>query len=672
MTVVNTNVKALFAQNALSINNRTLNKAMQELSTGVRINSAKDDAAGLAISTRMSASLRGMTVAIRNANDGISMMQTAEGALGEISNMLQRMRELSAQAATGSLASSNRQALQAELDQLVAEIDNVAKTTNFNGIKLLDGSASSVSLQTGVNEGDQVTVEIEAASSKTLGLQGMRIEGQVTSGRVGASLNALAVDDVLINGKAAFAAAPALTTSAEAKELAAAINSNIGQHRVQATAFNTVKGVAPTATVFATGDISINATNITAASSLQELVSNINRDAAGVTAVLADDGSIELSNDTGLDIVVGGTSASTIAKAGLTGATYTGYVTLNSLDNADITIKAKSVANGYTGGAGTVADVQAMGFNESFTGAAASGGTVSTAAIAVTDDIRINGVQIGTSADSSALSKAAAINAVSAQSGVQASALTKATLTVKMDGTTATSMTGAAAGTTFAINGKTVALGATTTSLAALVTTINAAGVNGLTASADDSGRLILTSSSGADITVLDGSNAFVTAVTDTVGSTVTAAASTFTVKGRIELSSDNGSDIRVESKAGTAAATLLGIADQGGSDTVVGGALSITTQESAGRALTAIDGALDDVAMNRANLGAFQNRLTAAVDNLSSSSTNLSEARGRIIDTDYAKATTELARSQIIQQAATAMLAQANQQPQTVLSLLQ
>jgi flagellin len=672
MTVVNTNVKALFAQNALSINNRTLNKAMQELSTGVRINSAKDDAAGLAISTRMSASLRGMTVAIRNANDGISMMQTAEGALGEISNMLQRMRELSAQAATGSLASSNRQALQAELDQLVAEIDNVAKTTNFNGIKLLDGSASSVSLQTGVNEGDQVTVEIEAASSKTLGLQGMRIEGQVTSGRVGASLNSLAVDDVLINGKAAFAAAPALTTSAEAKELAAAINSNIGQHRVQATAFNTVKGVAPTATVFATGDISINATNITAASSLQELVSNINRDAAGVTAVLADDGSIELSNDTGLDIVVGGTSASTIAKAGLTGATYTGYVTLNSLDNADITIKAKSVANGYTGGAGTVADVQAMGFNESFTGAAASGGTVSTAAIAVTDDIRINGVQIGTSADSSALSKAAAINAVSAQSGVQASALTKATLTVKMDGTTATSMTGAAAGTTFAINGKTVALGATTTSLAALVTTINAAGVNGLTASADDSGRLILTSSSGADITVLDGSNAFVTAVTDTVGSTVTAAASTFTVKGRIELSSDNGSDIRVESKAGTAAATLLGIADQGGSDTVVGGALSITTQESAGRALTAIDGALDDVAMNRANLGAFQNRLTAAVDNLSSSSTNLSEARGRIIDTDYAKATTELARSQIIQQAATAMLAQANQQPQTVLSLLQ
>jgi len=102
MTVVNTNVKALFAQNSLQVNNRTLTNAMQQLSTGSRINSAKDDAAGLAIGTRMSADLRGMSVAIRNANDGISMMQTAEGALGEISNMLQRMRDLATQSATGS------------------------------------------------------------------------------------------------------------------------------------------------------------------------------------------------------------------------------------------------------------------------------------------------------------------------------------------------------------------------------------------------------------------------------------------------------------------------------------------------------------------------------------------------------------------------------------------
>lgn len=660
MTVVNTNVKALFAQNALSINNRTLNKAMQELSTGVRINSAKDDAAGLAISTRMSASLRGMTVAIRNANDGISMMQTAEGALGEISNMLQRMRELSAQAATGSLASSNRQALQAELDQLVAEIDNVAKTTNFNGIKLLDGSASAVSLQTGVNEGDQVTVEIEAASSKQLGLQGYRIEGQVTSGRVG-TIASQAVDDVLINGKNAIGTA--IAADKTAAELASLINENIGQHRVQATAYNTVKGVAPTSTVFAAGDISIGGTSIGAAGSVEELVANINRDAAGVSASLAADGTIELSNNTGNSITVGGTSAATIAKAGLTGGTYKGFITLNSLDDAPIVIQAKNSANGFSSGAGLVADVKNMGFNESTNGTTFAGGAVSSAAIALSDDLRINGVQVGASADASALSKAVAINKLTAQTGVVATARTQVVATY--------SIANIAGGSDLQINGKTVNVSAATT-IAGVVSAINTAGVNGVVASTDADGRLILTSESGADITVTDAAASFISAIApidDTATTTATAAGAT--IRGRITLSSETGADIRVESKT-TGAAGIIGFADQGGASTLVGGALRITTQADAGRAITAIDTALDSVAMNRANLGAFQNRLTAAVDNLSSSSTNLSEARGRIMDTDYAKATTELARSQIIQQAATAMLAQANQQPQTVLSLLQ
>jgi flagellin len=147
-------------------------------------------------------------------------------------------------------------------------------------------------------------------------------------------------------------------------------------------------------------------------------------------------------------------------------------------------------------------------------------------------------------------------------------------------------------------------------------------------------------------------------------------------LKGRVTLASDNGADIRIESYSLTAggdpAASLLGLSDQGGSDTLVGGALTITTQDAAGRAITAIDKAIDSVGMERANLGAFQNRLTAAVDNLSSSMTNLSESRSRILDADYAAVTTELARSQIVQQAATAMLAQANQQPQSVLALLQ
>lgn len=682
MTVINTNTKALFAQNSLSINNRNLSSAMQQLSTGSRINSAKDDAAGLAIGTRMSADLRGMAVAIRNANDGISLTQTAEGAMGEVSNMLQRMRDLSTQAASGSLTLSNRKALQAELDQLAAEIDNVAKTTNFNGIALLDGSAKEVALQTGVSEGDQVTVGIEAASSKALGLQGFRVEGQVISGRVGA-VGGLAVDDVKINGSSAFSSAPTADT---AEALKIAINSNVGEHRVVASAFNTLKGAAPTASVFAAGAITVNGDSVGAASSVEELVSNINRDVAGITAVLGDDGTIELSNDTGANIVIAGTAPT---SAGFTAATYAGYVSLSSMDGTDISILAKSVANGYpTGSAGTLADVKLMGFNESANGTSFTGANValtSTSKLLISDDLRINGVRVGISDGTSATSKVAAINAVSEQSGVTASARTEVALTVDVTGTKMTDLDASAANKTFSINGKSVDM-STATSLATAVGLINTAAIPDVTASSDDLGRLILTSSTGANVTVVDGSGAFVTAMASTSGeagvqgadgtavtafATSIAATTGVTVAGRISLASSTGAEIRVESKVAGSAAKI-GFADQGGSDTLVGGALSITTQEAAGRAITAIDAAIETVSMGRANLGAFQNRLTAAVDNLSSQSIHLSESKGRIMDTDYAKATTELARSQIVQQAATAMLAQANQQPSMVLSLLQ
>jgi flagellin len=667
MSVINTNTKALFAQNSLSINNRSLTTAMQQLSTGKRINSAADDAAGLAIGTRMSADLRGMSVAIRNANDGISLTQTAEGAMGEVSNMLQRMRDLSTQSATGSVTASNRQAMQAELDQLVAEIDNISKTTNFNGIMLLDGSAKAVSLQTGVNEGDQVTVGIDSTSSKALGLQGFRVEGELTSGRVGA-VSGLAVDDVQINGKNAFSSVPTANT---ATALATAINSNVGEHRVVASAFNTVKGAAPTASVFAAGALTVNGDSVGAASSLEELVSNINRDAAGITAVLGQDGTIELSNDTGADIVIAGTAEET---AGFTAGTSSGFVTLSSIDGEDISMVAKSVANGYTGGAGTVADVKLMGFNESTTGTSFAGsavGIASTDKLTITDDLRINGVRVGISDSTSATSKAAAINAVSAQSGVTATARTEVALTVDVTGTKMTDLDGSAAGKIFSINGKSVDLSGAT-SLATAVDTINSAAIPDVTASADDLGRLILTSSTGANVTVVDDSTSFVTAVASTSGDAgVGSIAAGMTVAGRISLASNTGAEIRVESKVAGSAAKI-GFADQGGSDTLVGGALSITTQEAAGRAITAIDAAIETISMGRANLGAFQNRLTAAVDNLSSLSINLSESKSRIMDTDYAKATTELARSQIVQQAATAMLAQANQQPSMVMSLLQ
>jgi flagellin len=169
MTVINTNVKSLVAQSALSANSKNLATAMERLSTGKRINSAADDAAGLAISSRMTSQVRGLNMAIRNANDGISLLQTAEGAMEETTNMLQRMRELSLQASNATYSASDRASLQAEVDQLKSEIDRIASTTQFNGQNILDGSYSNKMLQISDRPGSGLDVSLNAITSAVLG-----------------------------------------------------------------------------------------------------------------------------------------------------------------------------------------------------------------------------------------------------------------------------------------------------------------------------------------------------------------------------------------------------------------------------------------------------------------------------------------------------------------------
>ena len=163
MSVINTNVKSLIAQNAMSVNNRTMSKAMEQLSTGSRINSAADDAAGLAISNKMTAQIRGLNQAVRNANDGISMIQTAEGATKEITNMLQRMRELAVQAGNDTYTDDDRLSMENEFIELYEEIDRVSENTQWNGMNLLDGtvgSSGAVTFQVGANDGTDFTIEV--------------------------------------------------------------------------------------------------------------------------------------------------------------------------------------------------------------------------------------------------------------------------------------------------------------------------------------------------------------------------------------------------------------------------------------------------------------------------------------------------------------------------------
>ena len=178
MTVIATNTAALRAQNATSTANLGLQQAMERLSTGKRINSAKDDAAGLSIATRMTSEIRGIGAAIRNSNDGISLVQIAEGAMGEVGNILQRMRELAVQASSGTVSDTDRSGIQKEVAQLKSQVTSIASRTSFNGISLMNGSASlasggngtKVTIQTGNNSGETVDVDIRAIDLNILGL----------------------------------------------------------------------------------------------------------------------------------------------------------------------------------------------------------------------------------------------------------------------------------------------------------------------------------------------------------------------------------------------------------------------------------------------------------------------------------------------------------------------
>jgi flagellin len=174
MSVINTNVKSLIAQQSLTVNNRAMGKTMEQLSTGKRINSAADDAAGLAIANKMTSQIRGLDMAVRNANDAISMIQTAEGSLGEVTNMLQRMRELAIQASNGTYSSTDRTSLDNEFTALETEITRISDKITWNGVELMGSAAAATSFQVGNATGDQVSVtfkDINSAvvTSSTLG-----------------------------------------------------------------------------------------------------------------------------------------------------------------------------------------------------------------------------------------------------------------------------------------------------------------------------------------------------------------------------------------------------------------------------------------------------------------------------------------------------------------------
>ena len=687
MVVVNTNISALRSSEAMRQTENAMGDAMERLSTGSRINSASDDAAGSAIASKMEAQTRSLGVAIRNANDAISLTQTAEGALGEVEEILQRMRELSVQAGNSTLNTSDRAQIQLELDALAAEVDTISSSTNFNSVNLFDGTNSSVSMQIGIDASDSLAIALQKTDTSTLGIGSSSSVKVLTSERVSAITAGtdFAINDIKINGENAFAAAldtealahnngtvdaeAALSANSDhAGAIASIINTNSSVHGAVATAHNEV--VATSSAYIATGTITVNGVTIQNLSK-QDFVDEVNNGAIGATASIDSSDRIVFSNDDGGTIVLGGANITNIGHAA---ASYAGFVSITNADGSDVSIEAGNVANGYganaTAAPGTVGDMQAIGFND-VVGSTITSAAVTTTALTAAMNVEINGVLIGASDDDSAAAKAAAINAANA--GVTATARTEVRIDVDL-------VAGAGDADDAAIGGITVDLDdASIQDLSDVVDAINTAmtGNNDIVASSNSDGELVLVSESGQNIIFDDGSedgDLFTAAAGDDGVANASLAAGVGTAFGILTLTSDDGSQITLSDGEGPTHTGLdtLGLQAQSEKvDTTTSG-LDVGSVANATAAITAIDTAIETVSSFRAGFGATENRLDKAINNLTTYKVNLEAAKGRIEDADFASETAALTKSQILNQAATSMLAQANASKQNLLALLQ
>ena len=714
MSVINTNVKALAAQASMSNVNKSMETAMERLSTGVRINSAKDDAAGLAIALRMTADIRGTAVAIRNANDGISLSQTAEGGLGQINDILQRMRELAVQSSNGTASADNRAASQLEITQLKQEIDTIAGRTNFNGIKLLEGNAAKLNIQTGVNAGDMMTMSISASRTTDIGIGGRAsLTATGHSGTATSLAKQLNAGDLLINGVAVGASSDlddALSSgdkSSSAIAKVAAINAVSAASGVTATVGKTtVSGTAMTGMADTTGTLTINgvatasfSTTADAGVSRSNTVAAINliSGQTGVRAIDTGDLSkgVQLIADDGRNITLAFTLNHTAALSGLGAAgVNTGSYQLTSTSGAPISLTSSSSGTIANAGvmAGTFqANVSTVTSITRPVGATTAAPSTTTTGLLQAGTMRINGMAIDaavtasdTASDTTATSSTKAASSIAIAVAINAkTGLTGVTAKAEPNTIVGTAFTATATAKTFRINGVDVALSSAQSATRGLI----AAEVNKVTGRtgvvATDNGRgLTLTAADGRNISLALVNGTSGDAVGTSIGIPTTSvlshenaatAQNAVTTYSAITLTSDTAFSLEGGSDGNVSVENLgFRTGTIGGSNNGIKVSnIDVGTQTGAQLAITALDAAMKTVSMSQAQLGAYQNRLESAIANLTEGSTNMNASRSRVLDTDYAKESTNLAKAQIITQAATAMLAQANQSAQSVLALL-
>ena len=558
--VINTNYLSLVAQNNLNKSQSALGTAIERLSSGLRINSAKDDAAGMAIANRFTSNVRGLTQASRNANDGISLAQTTEGAASEITAHLQRVRELTVQAVNGSYSQEQRDSIQDEINQRMADIDRISQQTDFNGVKVLSANAKPLTLQVGANDGETITLNLSEISVKTLGLDGFNVNGVGVTENRGATVSDLQA----AGGKGAGNVYTVTTTFAKV---------TAEQAFAQLETGNTV-AVAGGKTYTYTAEGNFTFTNSTKGADAAASTANVTALATQLTPAT-------------------GTTTGVYTNKGTAAVTF-------SIDAAGaVTIDGKAA---FLTKAGEL--------------------TTNNAA-ADTATATMNGIL-------TALGAAGANNA-----------------SLKMGGKTYVST--ATANEIEYVDTK-------SKDLVLAEFKAGAAGSNVVLGSGIKSATLAFTTGQSTDTYVDDAGE-----LTQIPGGTFTTEYTADPNTGEVTVTGGTGGGVYAPKIGATAYISASG---------------KLTTETTSKGNQTAdplktLDAAFTVLNKLTGELGAVQNRLESTINNLNNVVNNLSSARSRIEDADYATEVSNMSRAQILLQAGTSVLAQANQVPQTVLSLL-
>ena len=550
--IINSNISSLNSQRKLAGTSVGLSTTMERLSSGLRINSAKDDAAGLSISERMTSQINGLNQARRNANDGISVSQTAEGALQTSGDILQRIRTLAVQSANDTNSTADRNALQAEVSQLLSEFDRVANTTQFNGLNLLNGDFSKTQFQVGANANQTITFGLE--STKTTDMGNFALKGSTSTNSMIAAQTAYG--DSALTGSGSYSA--------------------FNQMQSQTLTLRS-KGLSTTV-------------DVSAGLSAKDVANRINSQqnlSGGITA-----------------------RAETYA--------FMAFGTGNTMG-----------APGASASAGSNAG--AISFNLNGTAIQATSSNMRT---------DLDGL-------------VTAINDVSGATGVTAQK-------VDLPGSS-----GSYRIQLFAADGRDISIGSAAVSIQSGGSATNA-GLMQLQGAYDSNGTIV-----AAGAVAGTGASSNNAVGVQNLGSG-TAGNRNSSVGGRVMFTNDTAYTVEtsVSSAGGIVAAGSSAIF--GGAKTDTLSTVNISTALGANKALEVVDAVIARVSSTRSKLGALQNRFQMTVENLQTTAENLSASRSRIRDADFAEETSNLSRWQVLQQAGTAMLSQANQRPQSALQLLQ